>query len=276
MKAEPKHFAVMGTPIAHSLSPHIHAAFAKQTNCVLRYEALEVDSPSFEKKVRSFFSCGGTGLNVTLPFKERAAQLADSQSEEVLLCQAANTLMYRNNTIYAHNTDGLGWLADITRLGWQLTGAGVVVLGAGGAVAGIMPQLLHSNIAWCCVCNRTPDRAKQLVRQFMPLARKKAVKLSSDTLESAASLGADMVVNALSVGADYAYTLSKPRYAYDLSYKREADTTFCAAARHSGCKHVSDGLGMLVYQAAESFTLWHGVSPQVLPVLQQLRTYESI
>jgi len=270
-----KRFAVLGNPVGHSLSPRIHAAFAAQFRLAIDYtaERVEIANGVFESRVGDFFAVGGGGLNITLPFKARAAQMAARPTAGVRLTGAANTLWIREGELCADNTDGPGWWEDIRRLSWDLRGARVLVLGAGGAVAGILPQLLAGGIAGCCLCNRTLSKAEELAANFAEAAGQAGVELSYGDMRTAQTTGADLLINALSIHADFSYDSlrNRPSLAYDLSYSLPHPTAFCAAMREAGIQHVTDGLGMLVYQGAKSFAIWHGMQPDAAPVLRQLR-----
>lgn len=240
----------------------------------MEYTAELVEEHAFESYVKDFFVQGGSGLNITLPFKARAAQLATQSSERVQQTGAANTLWIEHGEVRADNTDGMGWIADIHRLGWQLAGARVVVLGAGGAVAGIMPQLLASGIASCTLCNRTRSRAGELVRQFSSLAQQHGVAVVEDGLDYIRNRRVDLLINALSINSefDYGQYNVKPEHAYDLSYALDRPTVFCAVMGAVGAAHVADGLGMLVYQAAAAFTIWHDAKVDACAALWQLKS----
>jgi len=259
-------FAVVGNPVAHSLSPQIHQCFAAQCNVQLTYEKIKGDGSQFEQQVSDFFAANGKGLNITLPFKQRAFSLAQSTTERCQIAGAANTLWIDNNTLQADNTDGIGFIRDISGY-LNLVGKKVLILGAGGAVRGIVGPLLKANLASLTVANRTLTNAQQLKQDF-PL-----IQCCELTQINAAF---DLVINATaaslegkSLALPPAFKSHKP-FCYDLAYKADEDTHFVRDAKLLGCNAV-DGLGMLVEQAAEAFYLWHGIRPEVKPVLDQLR-----
>ena len=264
-------FAVMGNPIAHSLSPVIHQLFAQQTGKALLFERIEADLQDFEREVRGFFEQEGQGLSITLPFKQRAYAMAEHLSERCLEAKAANTLCIKEGRLYADNTDGVGLLRDLHRH-VDLAGLHVLLLGAGGAARGVLGPLLKAAPLQLTVANRTLDRSRLLQADFP------AINLCSwSELGQCGSVRAvDVVINATSASLAEQHLLlpesllyTKP-FCYDLAYDRTQATVFVAWAQEFGCKAV-DGLGMLVEQAAEAFLLWHGVLPQTGPVLKVLR-----
>ena len=264
-------YAVFGHPIAHSKSPYIHAAFARQTGQTLLYTAVEAPRDGFANAVMQFRAQGGKGANVTVPFKEEAFRLATAASERARLAQAVNTLRFDGAEIYGDNTDGAGLVQDLTvNLGLPLAGRRILILGAGGAARGAIPALLAQGPARLTVANRTPQRAADLVREFGalgPVAASGFDALAPDH---------DLVINATSasLAGDLPplpdAVLAAVQLAYDMMYGA-AETPFLALARKLGCPRRADGLGMLVEQAAESFLLWRGVRPQTQPVLVALR-----
>ncbi|WP_298627570.1 shikimate dehydrogenase [uncultured Legionella sp.] len=259
------HFAVIGNPIEHSLSPQIHQQFARQCNVSLSYEKIEGRNADFENQTLDFFQHGGWGLNVTLPFKQRAFAMAEVVSERCLRAGAANTLMIKNNTLYADNTDGIGLIRDLSRV-ITLQNKNILILGAGGATRGIIYPLLDMKPASLTLVNRTMAKAAQLQTEF-PL-----IKITSfDELHDSF----DLIINATSASLEgnavvvpEAIMAHQP-FCYDLAYSRKELTPFVCYAKTMGCK-AADGLGMLVEQAAEAFYLWHGLMPQTEAVLQRL------
>ncbi len=258
-------YAVMGNPIAHSLSPIIHQLFAKQTGHELIYEKIQIDLPRFEQQVEQFFEQGGKGLNITMPCKQAAFTLADHATARCLKARAANTLWHTLDGLQADNTDGIGLLRDLTRY-LDLAGKRVLLLGAGGAARGVLAPLLAAHPAQLILANRTLEKAQALSLEFVP-----ALSCRLDDLCGVF----DLIINATS--ADHteknialSSTLTTPTtVCYDFAYRKQASTPFVAWAQSHGCVGV-DGLGMLVEQAAEAFFIWHGVMPDVLPVLRQL------
>lgn len=274
--ATPRQFAVVGNPIKHSRSPAIHAQFARQTHIPLHYGLLESPLDAFPQTVSHFFKNGGRGLNVTVPFKEEAHALcAGNLSERARLAGAVNTLWMQDGKLRGCNTDGVGLLADITRLGIAVKGKHVLLIGAGGAAKGALLPLLEAGCATLRVVNRNALRALALKDQVATELAHHAGRLSAGGLDQAHGRW-DIVINATSsslsgqvpalVGAIYA----DGSLAYDMMYGPEP-TPFLVHAQAKGASHVADGLGMLVEQAAEAFFIWNGVRPQAAPVLDMLR-----
>ena len=279
-----KRFAVVGQPVAHSLSPLIHRRFADAAGIELEYETLAASPEDFEAKVRAFFAAGGAGLNVTLPHKEAAVQLASEASELAASAGAGNTLCPVDGggegQFKAYNTDGLGLRADLAALGVELQGRAVLLLGAGGAARGIVEVLLQANPVLLVVANRTMAKAQTLAERFGLLLPDVMVATADPSLVCDEYV---LAINATSFGRDAGdaggelppalqFAVDRADFCYDLGYSNppREDTAFCAAARRAG-KECSDGLGMLVRQAAESFEIWHGVKPEVDAVLDELR-----
>lgn len=260
-------FAVIGNPIAHSLSPVIHQAFAKQVNIQLTYEKIKADDPSFELLVSDFFAQDGKGLNITLPFKQRAFAMAQQSSFRCQQAGAANTLWMQANQLHADNTDGIGLIRDLSRY-LSVNGKRVLILGAGGAARGIISPLLENRPAELIIANRTSAKAEEFQRAFP-----QTQCLGFDEIEGQF----DLVINATSaslVGEFVALPdecMSAKPFCYDLSYKQHSATAFVQYARESDCDAV-DGLGMLVEQAAEAFFIWNGIMPETEEVLTLLRT----
>ena len=264
-------YAVFGHPIAHSKSPYIHAAFARQTGQALLYTAIDAPREGFRDAVMQFRAQGGKGANVTVPFKEEAYRLAGVLSGRARLAQAVNTLRFDGAEIYGDNTDGSGLVQDLTaNLGVQLAGSRILILGAGGAARGAIPALLAQGPARLTIANRTPARAEDLGRKFAALGSVAASAF--DTLAPEY----DLVINATSasLAGDLPplpeSVLAGAQLAYDMMYGA-TETPFLALAGKLGCARRADGLGMLVEQAAEAFLLWRGVRPQTQPVLLALR-----
>lgn len=265
-------YVVIGNPVSHSLSPAIHARFAAQTREALDYGTLLVPADDFAAAVSRFFDEGGKGANVTLPFKLEALRFAHAASERAAMAGAANFLASRAGRIEADNTDGAGLVADLTRnLGFALHGRSVLLLGAGGAARGVLAPLLALGPRRLVVANRTVAKARELAERFRAHGAIEAVALTAIPEEDFA-----LVLNATSTSVN-AQTLDVPQrlfhaggLAYDLAYG-PLTRAFLARATASGMK-ASDGLGMLVEQAAESFYLWRGKRPETAPVLAELRS----
>ncbi|MFN3987055.1 MAG: shikimate dehydrogenase [Rhodocyclaceae bacterium] len=268
-------YAVIGNPIAHSKSPQIHAAFARQTGQSLSYEALLAPLDDFAGTVRRFAAAGGRGANVTVPFKLEAHALADTLSARARAAGAVNTLVFDGEHLIGDNTDGAGLVRDLTaNLGVTLAGARILLLGAGGAARGVVLPLLAGAPAGLVIANRSEARAQALVAAFAADAG--AARLEALPFAALAGMHFDVVINATSASlADQAPDLPAGLYApgalaYDMMYG-PAETPFLRAARTDAATRMADGLGMLVEQAAESFLLWRGVRPDTATVLADLR-----
>lgn len=267
-------YAVIGNPVAHSKSPMIHAAFAAQTSQDIVYKALFCELKAFAATVAQFREAGGRGLNVTLPFKHEASQLANWRSGRAQAAGAANTLTFNSDGITADNTDGVGLTRDITdNLGVSLRGKRILLMGAGGASFGVVGPLLEEAPGALVIANRTVSKAKALVERFLPVAARCA--LAASTYPALNKHGSfDVVINATSAGlTDDMPSLPDELFAngalaYDMVYGRT--TPFMTFAAGHGAR-VADGLGMLVEQAAESFYVWRRVRPQTAPVMALLR-----
>jgi shikimate dehydrogenase len=254
-------YAVIGNPIAHSRSPQIHALFSQQTGKPLSYERLLAPVDGFAEAVAAFVAEGGLGLNVTVPFKLDAYALAASHlSTRARLAGAVNTLSWRDGAWHGCNTDGVGLVSDLLRLGVHLSDAAVLLVGAGGAARGVLqPLALELADAW---------RASGVSPQ---------TQVTAGGLSDAARPGGwNVVINATASGLqDAAPDLPGGLYAegataYDMMYGAKP-TAFMKQAEADGAALTADGLGMLVGQAAESFFIWHGVRPDPAPVLAALR-----
>ena len=266
-------YAVVGNPVKHSKSPRIHSLFASQTGIDLAYIAIQLKPENFEAGVRKFFADGGAGLNVTVPFKEKAFLLADSCSERASLAQAVNTLCVDGDgALIGDNTDGVGLVRDIKgNHQFEIRQRRILLLGAGGAVRGALSALVAEDPAEITIANRTPGKALQLKAEFGHLADLTAVGFGE--LDATAF---DLVINGTSLGLEGKLppiskaVISSACCCYDMVYA-DSDTVFVRWARDNGAVLALDGLGMLVEQAAESFAIWHGLRPQTLSVISQLR-----
>jgi len=259
-------YAVFGNPIAHSKSPRIHAEFARQTGQDLRYDAILAPLDDFAGCVREFRAEGGRGANVTVPFKEQAFALADGLSARAEAAGAVNTLSFDGGIMLGDNTDGIGLVRDLgDNLGMALAGKRILLLGAGGAARGVILPLMECAPAELLIANRTAARAVELADRF---------GCRGCGFDSLGGQSFDLVINATSASlAGDAPALPPGIYApgglaYDMMYGR--DTPFLQAARAEGA-HTADGLGMLVEQAAEAFSVWRGVRPDAAPVIGMLR-----
>ncbi|KPP96796.1 shikimate dehydrogenase [Marinobacter sp. HL-58] len=268
-------YAVVGNPISHSKSPRIHSLFASQTGEQLEYTAIQAPLDDFEGTVRDFFRRGGMGLNVTVPFKELAWRLADWRTERAELAGAANTLYQDSKGLLtADNTDGKGLVTDLTaNHGISLKGKRILVLGAGGAVRGVLGPLLGEHPAAVVIANRTVAKAEALVALFRPVAGKTGLEACGFGQPAEPF---DLVINGTSASLQgdlppvSANVIGAGTVVYDMMYSLQT-TTFNQWASNHGATRVFDGLGMLVEQAAESFRIWRGIRPQTQPVIDELR-----
>ena len=275
-------YCVFGHPIAHSKSPWIQARFAELTGQTLQYEKTWVPLDAFNATVHAFKAAGGKGCNVTLPFKTEAAALATECSPRVALAQACNTLKFDGEHIYGENTDGLGLVTDLaSNAGFSLQGRRILLIGAGGASAGVLGPLLTQKPHCIWVANRSVDKANHLVARHASLAEMEGVDCQAFGLthEAILSQSFDLVINASSSSLQQAAlpvpaTVLQPNgLACDLMYGPAAQG-FLEWARTHGTE-ARDGLGMLVEQAAASFHLWRGVQPPTQQVLAELRALVS-
>ena len=267
-------YAVIGNPVAHSKSPLIHAEFARQTGRDICYERLLAPLDAFEPAVRRFFAEGGKGLNVTLPFKRQAWEITEPR-DYARNAVAVNTIELVGGKLVGYNTDGVGLLRDLKEnLRCTVQGKRVLLMGAGGAVYGVMEPLLREQPQQLVVVNRTLDKAQSLVGHFRTV---KGIPLRAVSARAYPDLGGasfDLVINATSAGLGDAMpplpegVFAPGALAYDMVYGKT--TPFMAFARARGA-HAVDGTGMLVEQAAESFLIWHEVRPDTAPVIALLR-----
>ena len=266
-------YAVFGNPIKHSKSPAIHAAFASQCSQAMQYRAVRVDEGDFEGAAKRFFDGGGRGLNITVPFKQDAFNFADSLSERARRAGAVNTLKLADDgTVEGDNTDGIGLVRDmVANLGWVVQGLRVLIVGAGGAVRGVLEPLMRERPRELLIVNRTASRAAQLAEEFSDLGA-----IEGGGYELIGERQFDLVINASSAGLsgempDLPSTLLTERSCcYDIVYGPEP-TAFMRWAAHHAAWAVADGLGMLVEQAAQSFYIWRGQRPETRPVINQIR-----
>ena len=268
-------YCVFGNPIAHSKSPAIHAAFAQQTGEDLRYEARLAAVDGFFAAISDFVAEGGRGANVTVPFKEEAYRRCDRLSDRAARAGAVNTLQFVDGSVHGDNTDGAGLVRDIrVNLGRSLAGQRILLLGAGGASRGVIAPLLAEKPAALVIANRSPDKAQQLAAAFADLAA--GAVLSGGAFAQLAGQQFDVVINATSASLSGdslplpAGIFAPGSLAYDMMYGK-GETPFLALARAQGAAHCADGLGMLVEQAAEAFTVWRGKRPETAGVLASLR-----
>jgi shikimate dehydrogenase len=268
------HYAVFGHPIAHSLSPRLHALFAEQTGIAVEYTAIDAAPAEFEHAVRAFFARGGRGANVTLPHKAAAFALADVHTPAAQRLGVANVLtLLPDGRVEAGSNDGAGMLADLRgRFGFDPHERNVLLLGAGGAARAAAFVLLDAGARNLTIANRTPARAQALATALPEPERVRTAEW--DALDRCAAF--DLIVNATSAGVQHT-ALMLPRtlaqtdtFAYDLSYGPAA-RSFVEWAQAAGCAAAADGLGMLVETAAASFERWHGVRPDTEAALCAIR-----
>jgi shikimate dehydrogenase len=268
-------YCVMGNPVEHTKSPWIHARFAELTGQDLRYEKRLIALDGFAPGVQAFRSEGGKGCNVTVPFKFEAARLATRQSARALLAQACNTLRFDGAELFGDNTDGVGLVGDINRnAGVDLEGRDILLIGAGGAAAGVLGPLIEARPRRIAVANRTQARAAVLIDRHLALAAQRGVRLEAPGLQEVRD-GFDVVINATAssmsgAGVPVAPSVLKHgALACDLMYGPAAQPFIQWAVDHGALAR--DGLGMLVEQAAEAFLVWRGVRPPSAQVLAELR-----
>ncbi|MYM40346.1 shikimate dehydrogenase [Duganella qianjiadongensis] len=266
-------YCVFGNPIAHSKSPDIHAAFAAQTGQELSYERRLAPLDGFANAVQAFIAEGGKGANVTVPFKLEAVKVAQALTIRARAAGAVNTLHFTDEGIIGDNTDGAGLVADIVRnAGVPITGKRVLLLGAGGAARGVVLPILEHRPAQLVIANRTVATAEALVEQFAALGGAGVVSACGYAEIQGAY---DIIINATSASLSaelppVAATVFAPgALALDMMYGAQPTVFLQFAAQHGA--QLRDGLGMLVEQAAEAFSLWRGVQPATAAVLKTLR-----
>lgn len=265
-------YAVFGNPINHSKSPHIHRHFAEQTGQDMSYTRQLVPVGQFAQSASDFFQQGGKGLNVTVPFKLDAYGFAARLTQRANRAGAVNTLaLQADGIILGDNTDGIGMIHDMHNLGWDLSGKRVLVLGAGGAVRGILQPLLEQEPATLVIANRTYQKAEQLALAFHDLGVIKAVEYAGLKGQQF-----DLVINGTSASLKGELPplprdlLAVGACCYDMMYSAEP-TVFLQWSEACGAAKTADGLGMLVGQAAEAFYLWRQIRPEVVPVITAMR-----
>jgi shikimate dehydrogenase len=268
----PDQYGVVGHPISHSWSPFIHGLFAKQTDQLINYRLYDIAPGNFRAQVLEFFTRGGRGLNVTVPHKEAAAELANELTARADRAGAVNTLVLNpDHTLLGDNTDGHGLVTDLQKnLGLGIANERLLILGAGGATRGVIEPLLSMGPTEIVIANRTPDRAINLASLFADLG-----SVRGCGFQDVGDEPFDIVINATAAGLAGAVpdvagsVIAGHTVCYDMSYSKSA-TPFVTWAIEQGCARAHKGWGMLVEQAAESFTLWRGVRPDTEPVLAAL------
>ncbi|AUI66340.1 MULTISPECIES: shikimate dehydrogenase [Glaesserella] len=265
------HYAVWGNPISQSKSPRIHTLFGEQTGKSISYVAKLGDEQQFESQLQQFFADGAKGGNITAPFKERAFALADVYSEGCLQAEACNTLKRLDDgRLYADNTDGVGLVSDLDRLGWLKPNQRVLILGAGGATKGVLYPLLQAQ-QQITIYNRTLEKAVSLAEKFAKFGT-----IQTAYLDNMAEQSFDLIINATSLGlqgkcVELPKKMLIQAKLYDMQYAPNMQTPFLNYARSQGATQCQDGLGMLVGQAAYAFKLWEGELPNIESVLATLK-----
>ena len=261
-------YAVVGNPVGHSLSPEIHRAFAAETGDRLRYDKRLAPVDGFAKSAGQFFAGGGRGLNVTQPFKGEACRWVDQAQPAAARCGAVNTIALEDGRTLGFNTDGIGLARDLEAQQVRISGRRLLLLGAGGAVSGILDALVAENPASVRIANRTLAKAEALAERYGA----EVVAASLEGLDGRF----DLIINGTSAGLAgdgglIAPSLAAGAQCYDLLYSRDGQTPFCRWARQAGAAWVSDGLGMLVEQAAAAFAIWRGRLPSTRHLVQSMR-----
>jgi shikimate dehydrogenase len=262
-------YAVIGHPITHSLSPKIHTMFAELTGQAMQYEGIELPVTSFETRVWQLFKDGYCGFNVTAPFKNDAFDFVDEMTERAKRARAVNTLKkLPDGRIFGDTTDGVGLLNDLRdNLEWKIENQNILILGAGGAVRGVVEPLLAANPSSLVVANRTLKKVEELADEFPELSPSTFEELSGQF---------DIVINGTSASLSGqvpplpAGVINPGTKCYDMMYGKEP-TSFMVWAKEQGAVHCADGLGMLVGQAAESFHIWRDVRPDTQAVVEKIR-----
>lgn len=272
LKPSIDNYCVMGNPIAHSKSPLIHHAFAEQVGHAIYYQSVLVQQGQFEGALAEFQKLGGKGLNITVPFKEDAWQAVEAMSTRAEKAGAVNTIWFEKGKRQGDNTDGIGLVRDLLENEIKLKDKRLLILGAGGAVRGILDPILQQEPSSVLIANRTPERAETLVRRFSEYSNLDFCGLSQ--LDRQGNF--DVVINGISAGLSGEQPelpediVVEGGCCYDMVYGN-VDTPFVSWAKQHGAGMALDGLGMLVEQAAESFMIWRGVRPKTKPVIEMLR-----
>ncbi len=266
-------YCVMGNPVAHSKSPQIHAAFADQTQQNIFYQAIQVDDGKFKAALKEFQAQGGKGLNITVPFKGEAWEISENRSNRAERALALNTISFDDaGNIIGDNTDGIGLVRDLTiNLNISIKDKDILILGAGGAVRGILDPLFDSEAGRVTIANRTVSRAEKLADIFSDRG-----DISVCGYDELAGHTFDIIINGTSASLQGEVPplpenlLNDNACCYDMMYSM-SDTPFVSWAKAHGATKAFDGLGMLVEQAAESFFIWRGVRPDTSNIIQLLR-----
>jgi shikimate dehydrogenase len=272
-----KHFAVIGNPIHHSLSPQIHIAFAKENGLDIDYEAVLSPVDQFKNTIHTLITQKFTGANVTLPFKKEAYQLATTHSGHARIAEAVNTLEFKEDEIIGHNTDGIGLVRDLEQnLDTHLKNKKILLIGAGGAAEGVIYSMLEKKPTELTLTNRTIEKSNVIQNKMDVHAKSFNVNLNVTEITKCPHQYFDVIINATSASLINAELHMDPKVfhegslAYDMMYGKE--TSYIREARSQGSK-TSDGLGMLVEQAAEAFFIWHHIQPITKSVIESLRSH---
>lgn len=271
-------YGVVGNPIAHSLSPELHTSFAQQFGDEICYRRLLLAPEKFDHEVRVFFEQGGCGLNVTVPFKAQAYDLCDALTADARQAGAVNTLWMVSDKLWGDNTDGGGLVQDLTgRCKLSLTDMQVLILGAGGAVKGVIAPLFNAGVAGVTIANRTRTKADALVKQFSKLGDIQAIDAGAPVAPTDAFSGFDLIIQGTGAGLSQdlpaldASWFGPHTACYDMMYASQPTPFLAVSAERFAVQQAWDGLGMLLEQAALAFSRWRGQVPQTAPVMNQLR-----
>jgi len=270
-----KHFAVIGNPIHHSLSPQIHAAFTKETGIDIHYEAVLSALDQFQETVKTLITKKFGGANVTLPFKKEAFTLANKHSQYAIIAEAVNTLEFNDHDIIGHNTDGIGLVRDLEQnLHINLANQKILLVGAGGAAEGVVYSILEKKPSELILTNRTIEKSNVIQNKMDVYAKSFGVNLNVAEIKQLPYQHFDLIINATSASLNESdlgidnKVFHENNLAYDMMYGKE--TPFIKQAKSQQSK-TSDGLGMLVEQAAEAFYIWHHIKPRTKSVIDLLR-----
>lgn len=269
--SEVSKYGVVGNPIGHSKSPDIHSTFAQQTKQLMEYLPILVGLDEFDASIKEFATAGGQGLNVTVPFKQQAWDIADKLSDRAQLAGAVNTLTFVDGIIKGDNTDGTGLVRDLkSNQGFDFKGKSILVLGAGGAVRGILGPLIDELPADITIANRTLANADALKNIFSEVFDIQVIPFQSLTKQY------DLIINGTSASLQNELLpipdsiVGSTTCLYDMMYSKD-QTVFNLWGEKLGADKTIDGLGMLVEQAAEAFSLWRGVDPDTSLIIDKIR-----
>ena len=272
-----KHFAVIGNPIHHSLSPQIHSAFAKEAGLHIEYEAILSPLDAFKNTIHQLIAQKLSGANVTLPFKKEAYELASQHSNHAKIAEAVNTLEFKDDQIIGHNTDGIGLVRDLEQnLNIYLKSKKILLIGAGGAAEGVIYSMLEKKPSELILTNRTIEKSNVIQNKMDVHAKSFDVNLNVIEIAKCPHQYFDVIINATSAGLNNTElgidhkVFHEGSLAYEMVYGKE--TSYIREAKSQGSK-TSDGLGMLVEQAAEAFFIWHHIKPQTKSVIESLKAF---